>query len=62
MFKKMNKLLNLRIVNAGVWSMGSHGVSQVLRLASNLIMTRLLVPEMFGVMVIANMIIVGLSL
>ena len=58
----MNKLLNLRIVNAGVWSMGSHGVSQVLRLASNLIMTRLLVPEMFGVMVIANMIIVGLSL
>lgn len=62
MFNKINQLLNIRIVNAGVWSMGSHGVSQILRLASNLIMTRLLVPEMFGIMVIANMIIVGLSL
>lgn len=62
MIKKIKQLINQRVVNAGIWSMGGHGMSQVLRLASNLIMTRLLVPEMFGVMVIANMIIIGLSL
>jgi len=58
----MKQLYNSRIVNAGIWSLGGHGVSQVLRLASSLIMTRLLLPEMFGIMVIANMIITGLSL
>jgi len=37
-------------------------VSQALRLGGNLIMTRLLVPEMFGVMAIANVVLVGLAL
>ncbi len=36
--------------------------SQAIRLLSNLIMTRLLIPEMFGVMAIANIIIVGLAM
>lgn len=62
MFKKFKRLSNIPIVNAGFWSISGYGLSQILRLGSNLIMTRLLVPEMFGVMVIANMIIVGLSL
>ncbi len=51
-----------RIMNAGFWSMGGHGVGQVTRLISNLIMTRLLVPEMFGIMAIANILLVGLAL
>lgn len=43
-----------RVLNAGGWSFAGHAFSQVIRLVSNLVMTRLLVPEMFGVMVIAT--------
>lgn len=43
-----------RVLTAGGWSFAGHAFSQALRLVSNLIMTRLLVPEMFGVMVIAT--------
>jgi O-antigen/teichoic acid export membrane protein len=42
-----------KIIRASVWTLASHGLGQALRLISNLIMTRLLVPEMFGVMTIA---------
>ena len=54
--------LRSRIVTAMSWVLGGHGASQALRLCSNLIMTRLLVPEMFGVMALANVLIVGLAL
>lgn len=50
------------MLRAGSWSMSAHLVGQVLRLASSLIMTRLLVPDMFGVMAIATMVQVVLSL
>lgn len=54
--------LRTRTITAGTWSMGGYAVSQLVRLATNLVMTRLLVPEAFGVMAIANMLIVGLNL
>lgn len=54
--------LRKRIINAASWTMGGHVFSQFLRLASNLIMTRLLVPEMFGVMAIANVVMIGLAM
>jgi O-antigen/teichoic acid export membrane protein len=50
------------ILKSSAWVFGSQIAGQILRLASNLIMTRLLVPEMFGVMTIANTVIVGLAL
>lgn len=50
-----------RAMHAGAWTLGGHALGQAIRLASNLIMTRLLVPEMFGVMAIASMVLVGLS-
>ena len=56
------KSFKIRILSALSWTMGGHIVGQFLRLGSNLIMTRLLVPDMFGVMVIANVIMVGLHL
>lgn len=52
--------LKKRIINAGSWTLIGHFASQAIRLLSNLIMTRLLMPEMFGIMAIANIIIVGL--
>lgn len=36
--------------------------SQVMRLASNLVMTRLLMPEMFGVMALANVLMTGMQM
>lgn len=56
------KSFKIRIISALSWTMGGHIFNQLLRLGSNLIMTRLLVPEMFGVMVIANTIMIGLIL
>lgn len=56
------KPLKHRILNAGAWIFGGHLSSQVIRLGSNLIMTRLLVPEMFGLMAIVNVLLVGLTL
>ncbi|CAG0963645.1 hypothetical protein MTYP_00867 [Methylophilaceae bacterium] len=50
------------VIRSSVWVFGGQIGGQVLRLASNLIMTRLLVPEMFGVMAVANTLIVGLQL
>jgi O-antigen/teichoic acid export membrane protein len=54
--------LRHRVIRAGMWTLIGHAASQILRLGSNLIMTRLLVPEMFGIMVIANVLLMGLSL
>lgn len=54
--------LRQRVLRAGAWSFGGHVSSQIIRLASNLVMTRLLVPEMFGVMAIASMVLLGIGL
>ncbi len=50
------------VIRSSAWVFGGQVGGQVLRLVSNLIMTRLLVPDMFGVMAVANTLIVGLQL
>ena len=45
--------LRARALRAGAWSFAGYGVSQAIRLGSNLLMARLLAPETFGVMTIA---------
>lgn len=40
----------------------SYGISQVLRFCSNLILTRLLFPELFGLMSLASVFLIGLEL
>lgn len=52
--------LRRRAISAASWRFGGYGTSQVLRLASNLIMTRLLVPEDFGLMAIIFAVHIGL--
>ncbi|MGV8919509.1 MAG: oligosaccharide flippase family protein [Pseudomonas sp.] len=54
--------LRRRAISAGAWNLGSLVVSQVMRLGGNLVMARLLVPEMFGVMAIATTVSVLLHL
>ncbi len=43
-------------------SMGSYAASQVIRLGSNLVLTRLLEPEVFGLMALVQSIVIGLHL
>lgn len=54
--------LKQRVMKAGVWSLVGFALSLAIRLGSNLLMTRLLAPEMFGVMAIASTLIVGLAM
>lgn len=54
--------LKQRVLRAGTWMIGGNFVSQALRLASSLIVTRLLVPEMFGVMALANVLMIGMQM
>lgn len=54
--------LRKRALLAGSWSMAALAVSQGVRFGGNLLMTRLLVPEMFGIMLIATSVSVILAL
>lgn len=54
--------LHSTALRATVWTMMSYGASQVLRVISSLVLTRLLVPEYFGLMTLVNTLIMGMSL
>jgi len=56
------KSLASRFKVASGWMLGEHGVSQLLRFIGNLILTRLLAPEMFGVMAVAHVFIAGMTM
>lgn len=56
------ELLKQRALRAGGWSFAGYGLSQAIRVGSNLVMARLLVPEMFGIMTIATMVMVILTM
>jgi O-antigen/teichoic acid export membrane protein len=51
-----------KAIRAGVFVIIGYGFSQALRLAGNLVLTRLLVPEMFAVMAIAQVFYIGVEL
>lgn len=57
----MSSLKKLAI-SGTIWTLLGYGTSQVLRLGSNLILTRLLIPEVFGLMTLMNTLIIGLNL
>ncbi len=59
---KVKNTLRQRVLQAGGWAIGGHMSSQVLRLGGNLILTRLLFPEAFGLMAIVQSVIVGLAM
>ena len=54
--------LRTRVLNAGAWSLAGFALSTIVRFGSNLLMTRLLAPEMFGVLAIASTVMVGLAM
>ncbi|WP_117190468.1 oligosaccharide flippase family protein [Rhizobium terrae] len=50
------------IVRAAGWSMIGYVALQILRIASSLILTRLLMPEMFGIMAVATTVQVSIAM
>lgn len=51
--------LKKRFVGATKWTLVGHVLSQLLRFASSLILTRLLAPDLYGVMAVGYMVITG---
>lgn len=54
--------LRARAMRGSVWTIAGYGASQVLRLAANLILTRLLFPEAFGMMALVTVFMQGLMM
>ncbi|WFU18785.1 oligosaccharide flippase family protein [Bradyrhizobium sp. CB3481] len=54
--------LRQRVLAAGLWSLAGYAFSMIIRFGSNLLMTRLLMPETFGIMAIASTVMIGLAM
>ena len=54
--------LMARVLRSASWLIIGYGGGQMLRLAANLILARLLFPEAFGLMALVNVVIMGLTL
>lgn len=54
--------LRARLLQAGVWTAGAHALELAIRLLTNLILTRLLFPEAFGLVAAAGSLLMGLAL
>ncbi|MEG4065993.1 oligosaccharide flippase family protein [Microcoleus sp. Pol11C2] len=49
-------------IKGAAWTIVSYGSSQIIRFGSNLILTRLLLPELFGLVGLAYVFIIGINL
>jgi O-antigen/teichoic acid export membrane protein len=49
-------------IKGAAWTIASYGSSQIIRFGSNLILTRLLLPELFGLVGLAYVFIIGINL
>jgi len=54
--------LKKKTMTAAYWTFGSYAFAQALRFGSNLLLTRLLTPEYFGLMAIVTMFMIGISM
>lgn len=54
--------LKQRVLHGTAWILAGYGASQILRFGGNLILTRLLYPELFGLMALVNTFLIGLAL
>ena len=56
------KALKKSATHGAYWTVANYGLSQALRFGSNLILTRLLFPDLFGLISLVNVILLGLCL
>lgn len=54
--------LQRRALAGSAWTLGGFGAAQLIRLAGNLILTRLLVPEAFGLMALVMIVVQGVEM
>lgn len=54
--------LKALVTRGALWTVAGYGASQVLRLGSNLVLTRLLFPEAFGLMALVGVFLQGLEM
>jgi O-antigen/teichoic acid export membrane protein len=54
--------LKVLAIRGTAWTLGSYAAGQLLRLIGNIVLTRLLVPQYFGLMTLVNSMIVGFTL
>lgn len=54
--------LKKKTMTAAYWTFGSYGFAQALRFGSNLLLTRLLTPDYFGLMSIVTMFMIGICM
>lgn len=54
--------LRARFARGSSWTLIGYGAQQAIRLGSNLILTRILLPEAFGLMLIVNVVVAGLEM
>ncbi len=59
---KLKELKNNPILRSSFWTIFGYGFSQLFRLISNILLTKLLMPEMFGVMAIVNVLVIGVNM
>lgn len=58
----LSKNIKARAFKASIFVVSGNGISKIIRLLSNLILTRLLVPEFFGIIALARTFDTGISL
>ncbi len=51
-----------QLIKSSLWSSGGFAVSQVIRLFSNLVLTRVLFPEVFGLMALVQSVVTGVKM
>jgi O-antigen/teichoic acid export membrane protein len=56
------KLTTDKLVRGALWTVGALGLGQAIRLATNVLLARLLAPELFGMMLIVNTLMTGIQL
>ncbi len=61
-YERLISFISSKAFNAIFWALLGTGSEQLIRFASNLILTRLLFPEAFGIMAIVHAVIIGLTL
>lgn len=50
------------LLKGSAWTIGAYGFGQVLRMGTNVVLARLLAPELFGIMLIVNSLRTGITL
>ena len=56
------KIPHIAVTKNAIWTVGGFGLLQAIRLATSVVLTRLLAPELFGIMVVVNSLRMGIEL